>query len=117
MITPRHIAEICHEANRYYCKSIGDDSQPSWEEAPEWQKESALAGVVSILNGVVTSPEQSHVSWLMMKLDDGWGWGPVKDLENKKHPCMVSYGRLPEEQKAKDTLFFSIVRGLEPMVR
>lgn len=29
------IASICHDANRRYCKTIGDDSQPLWEHAPE----------------------------------------------------------------------------------
>ena len=28
------IAMICHEANRAYCAANGDESQPSWNEAP-----------------------------------------------------------------------------------
>ena len=30
------IARIAHEANRAYCQSIGDDSQPNWAEAGLW---------------------------------------------------------------------------------
>ena len=33
------IAMVAHETNRAYCESIGDNSQPKWEDAPEWQKE------------------------------------------------------------------------------
>src|SRR5437879_1359495 len=39
------VAKICHEANRAYCETIGDNSQPTWEKAPQWQKDSAINGV------------------------------------------------------------------------
>ena len=32
-------------ANRAYCQMIGDNSQSTWEDAPEWQKQSARKGV------------------------------------------------------------------------
>lgn len=35
-------AKTAHEVNRAYCLSIGDISQPSWEDAPDWQKKSAV---------------------------------------------------------------------------
>lgn len=106
------IARIVHEANRAYCISIGDSSQPSWDEAPDWQQQSALAGVMAVLNGDVDGPEASHESWLATKHADGWRWGGVKDPEVKEHPCMVPYKDLPEEQKVKDHLFLAIVNEL-----
>ena len=39
------IAEVCHEANRAYCRTIGDNSQPSWADVPQRQKDSAMADV------------------------------------------------------------------------
>jgi len=24
------IAKVCHEVNRWYCKALGDESQPEW---------------------------------------------------------------------------------------
>ena len=39
------IASVCHEANRAYCQSIGDNSQPDWDSAPDWQKQSVENGV------------------------------------------------------------------------
>ncbi len=107
------IAKICHEVNRAYCSQIGDDSQPTWDEAPEWQKESALNGVEAIACGEVTSPHASHVSWLEEKANAGWTYGVVKDTEKKEHPCMVTYDRLPPEQKTKDAIFLAIVQGLK----
>ncbi len=102
------IARICHEVNRGYCRSIGDDSQPSWEEAPEWQKESVVNGVNFHLENE-TTPEQSHENWMAEKVAAGWVYGPIKDPEKKEHPCMVAYQELPAEQRTKDYLFKAVV--------
>lgn len=110
-MTPIQIAQIVHEANRAYCQTLGDDSQVSWDEAPEWQKSSVVNGVEGILAGTITKPEQSHESWLAEKERTGWKYGPVKNVETKEHPCYVPYSQLPSEQQAKDAIFFGIVRA------
>lgn len=106
------IARCAHEVNRAYCESIGDSSHVAWNDAPEWQRASAEDGVMKILSGEVSTPEQSHESWLTFKRAEGWGFGPVKDPETKSHPCMVPYAELPQEQRVKDALFFAVVRAL-----
>lgn len=103
-------ARAAHEVNRAYCIAIGDNSQPSWEEAPDWQKSSALNGVDGVLAG--NTPEQSHESWLAQKAATGWKYGPVKDPEKKEHPCFVPYCDLPLEQRAKDGVFVAVVRAM-----
>lgn len=108
-------ARAAHEANRAYCLALGDDTQPSWETAPEWQKTSARNGVVGALNGA--TPEQSHEGWLAEKVATGWRHGPVKDPEKREHPCMVAYGDLPAEQRAKDSLFIGVVRAVGAALR
>lgn len=105
-------ARAAHEANREYCFTMGDDSQLPWDEAPEWQKESARAGVRAIAANPLTTPEESHIGWMALKHSEGWTYGPVKDPEAKRHPCMVPYGDLPEEQRAKDTIFGRTVRAV-----
>lgn len=105
------IAEVCHEANRAYCQALGDYSQPSWEDAPKWQQDSALMGVKLHFENDVT-PEQSHDSWMTQKITEGWVYGPVKDAELKQHPCMKPYSELPLEQKAKDYIFRAIVHAM-----
>lgn len=106
------IAMVCHEVNRAYCAALGDHSQPAWKDAPEWQQDSAKAGVTAILNNPETTPEQSHEGWLEQKRADGWGFGPVKDAEKKEHPCFVPYAELPAAQRTKDYLFGAVVRAL-----
>lgn len=110
------IARVCHEANRAYCLALGDESQPRWEDAPEWQRQSAIQGVVNISNGRVSTPKDSHDSWLEQKAKEGWVYGVAKDPELKQHPCIVPYHQLPADQRMKDHLFFAIVRTLRSMI-
>lgn len=98
-------ARLAHEVNRTYCEHLGDYSQPVWDDAPEWQKASARNGAEHRLDRPFSTPEESHENWYVHKLDEGWVWGPVKDVEAKEHPCMVPYRDLPAEQRAKDYLF------------
>ena len=110
------IATACHEMNRIYCQSIGD-WQPCWEDAPEWQKESAIKGVRHRLNNPDSKPSDSHESWLKEKTETGWKYGEVKDVEKKEHPCFVPYDELPEEQKEKDSIFIATVDMLKGMLK
>ena len=106
------IARITHEANRAYCQALGDYSQLPWEDAPEWQKESAINGVKFHIDNPDADPEAGHNAWLAQKASDGWVYGLVKDEAKKEHPCCVPYSELPVEQRAKDFIFRSIVHAL-----
>lgn len=107
------VARMCHEVNRAYCQSLGDHSQPKWEDAPEWQKSSAVNGVNYHLKNPDSKPSNSHENWLKEKLATGWMYGDTKDPEKKTHPCIVPYDELPAEQKVKDLLFLTVIRELE----
>jgi len=106
------IAQVCHEANRAYCLTLGDTSQVAWADAPDWQKNSAIAGVSFCLDNPDAPPSANHDSWLKQKEADGWKYGEVKDAEKKEHPCFVPYEQLPIEQQKKDALFKAIVAAL-----
>jgi hypothetical protein len=105
------IAMAAHEANRAYCVALGDLTQLLWDDAPAWQKDSAIAGVNMHLANPDATPEDSHISWLAEKVAAGWVYGPVKDAEKKEHPCCVPYAELPESQKAKDYIFRGVVHA------
>lgn len=106
-------ARAAHEVNRAYSVAIGDASQPSWDETPDWQKASIRNGVENMLRSLYGfTPEQSHESWLAEKRATGWKYGPVKDPEKKEHPCFVPYAELPAEQRAKDKIFIGVVKAV-----
>lgn len=110
-LTREEIARVAHEVNRAYCLALGDLSQPAWEDAPEWQRKSALTGVALHADGDV-GPEASHVSWRAEKERDGWAYGPMKDARTRHHPCLVDFADLPVEQQAKDYIFRAVVHAL-----
>lgn len=43
-----------------------------------------------------------HEVWAAGRIADGWVWGPVRDDAMKRHPCLVPYEELPEEEKEYD---------------
>lgn len=106
------VAKVCHEANRAYCETMGDFSQKSWEEAPSWQKESAMEGVNFRLQNPGAPASAMHEKWVAHKQKDGWKYGPIKDVEKKEHPCMVLYSELDPAQRTKDHIFSSIVDAM-----
>jgi len=109
----QQIAKVCHEVNRAYCEALGDDSQSSWEEAPEWQRTSAMNGVQYHIDNPDSAPSHSHEEWIKEKEADGWKYGEVKNAELKEHPCFVPYDQLPKDQQAKDFIFTAIVAQLK----
>jgi hypothetical protein len=111
MMTNMDVARICHEVNRAYCAAHGDTSHLSWDEAPDWQRESALAGVQAIVDNPHMTPEHAHLGWLSQKAAEGWVYGAVKDATRKTHPCIVPYADLPLADRVKDHLFVAVVRA------
>jgi len=107
------IAMLCHAANAAYCASIGDNSQVPWDQAPEWQKDSAVKGVEFCLANPDAPASANHESWMKEKVDAGWVYGETKDPDAKPptHPCIVPFDELPAEQQFKDVLFKTIVAG------
>lgn len=115
MFSVAQVASLCHQVNREYCMALGDYSQETWDGAADWQRQSMLAGVEFRIKNPHAQPSASHESWLKMKLEDGWKYGPKKDPEKKEHPCCVPWEELAPEQRVKDYLSASIVMSLLTM--
>jgi hypothetical protein len=109
--TVQAIARVCHEANRAWCRTLGDETQPPWDEAPDWQRDSARNGVAFLLANPDAGPETSHEAWLEEKSQAGWCYGLTKDPQRREHPCILPFDQLPPEQQAKDHLFHGIVHA------
>lgn len=107
------IAPYCHEMNRVWCAYHGDNSQKSWNEAEQWQRDSAIKGVEFRLANPDAAESAQHDAWSADKVEEGWVYGKIKDAEAKTHPCLVPFDQLPEFQQKKDKLFCAIVDALK----
>lgn len=106
------IARLCHDVNRAYQQALEDENaSPPWDEAPDWQQRSTLRGVAEYLANPAT-PEEMHKRWSEQKRAEGWKYGKVKDSDKRTHPCLVSYEKLPREERVKDNLFIGVIESL-----
>ena len=46
--------------------------------------------------------ENVHEVWAKARIDEGWTYGEKRDDIHKKHPCLMPYDELPEEEKEYD---------------
>lgn len=115
-ISIENIARTAHQANKAFCEAMGDYSQKDWEDAPEWQRGSAINGVKFHIDNPGAKDSHSHTEWMQEKHATGWKYGPVKDEEKKEHPCMVPFEELPKHQQAKDALFGAVVSVLRELL-
>lgn len=46
--------------------------------------------------------ENVHEVWAKARIDEGWTYGEKRNDIHKKHPCLVPYDELPEEEKEYD---------------
>ncbi len=107
------IAKVCHQANKAWCEINGDTSQKDWDDAAEWQRDSMIKGVEFRLENPDAYKDANHIAWMNNKISEGWKYGPVKDAENKTHPCLVPFADLPTHQQKKDYIFCAIVDVLK----
>lgn len=62
-----------------------------------------------------------HETWAETRISQGWTYGSERNDAEKKHPCLVPYEQLPEEEKVYDrntsieTLKFIVGNGFRIM--
>ena len=92
-----------------------DPNQPAWDDAPAYMREATLNGVNVCLDNDV-DPAESHAVWCAQMMANGWVYGETKDVEAKKHPCLVPYGALSETNRMKDRVFVATVKSLHASI-
>ena len=43
-----------------------------------------------------------HEVWAQTRIAQGWSYGPERDDDAKKHPCLIPYEELPEAEREYD---------------
>lgn len=55
------------------------------------------------LNGLIEKmAENVHDVWAEARIAQGWTYGEQRDDKKKKHPCLVPYNELPNDEKEYD---------------
>lgn len=112
-ITPIHIAEITHTLLNNYKEHTNQENTIEWEKAPSRIKEDSINGVLYHLKNPDASDEDTHNKWMEEKISNGWKYGNELNENNKEHPHLVSYDKLPDNIKLLDHLFKSTVNTLK----
>ncbi len=107
-------ARVAREAIRAYQHAIGDQVSTDWEQADQWQRESAQTAVRLVRAG--TTPAELHGAWVADRRHRGWRH--PSEPEATTAPCvhrnLTPYDSLPPDQQAKDRLFIAVVQALLP---
>jgi hypothetical protein len=68
------------------------------------------ASVFAFSSGEIEELAQAeHARWVVDLEQNGWTYGHVKDAATKRHPLLVGWGELSEEERDKDR---DAIRGL-----
>jgi hypothetical protein len=58
------IARMCHQTNKAWCELNGDNSK-DWDEAQQWQRDSAIKGVEFKLDNPDAGHDNTMLGWLI----------------------------------------------------
>lgn len=106
------IAKVAHEINAALARAYGNNSHFTWDEAPQWMKDSAIEGVEFHMENLDAAPGYSHECWMEKAAGAGWVYGETEDQEKKQHPYLVPFEEIPEAERVKDFVFQQVVRSL-----
>jgi len=111
-ITSLQIAQLIHENNRLFQKTVGQPVGLPWNELAESAKVNLALAVDRCIEHRIYQSQDGcriqHDLWLEEKLTDGWKYGPCKDERTKEHPCCVPYHMLSADDRQKDVFFLTI---------
>lgn len=103
------LSKIAYDACRAYHMSIGSDTLPTWDNAPDILKETVEDQICAIVSDPHFCPQDHHDAWCQMKSDDGWTQGDIYDEDTKTHPDLKPYGELSSQDRFEDALIHAIV--------
>jgi hypothetical protein len=115
-LSPRNVISICrivYYATRQLRAELGQTGGGvDWEVLPDTVRNEVEANIRAIAGGRMKSPEVMHNVWRTAKINDGWSWGMVKDVEQQKHPAICAFDELPIMEQAKYNVFFALASTL-----
>ncbi len=119
--------------------ALTNPAMKSWEELPEFYREANRRQADDIfkklkmiqvtiipltdwesplfqfpLGEIEFLAQMEHARWMKERLNNGWSYGQIRDEGHMKHPCMIPYEQLSEEEKEKDR---ESIRAIPKIIR
>ncbi len=94
------LARVAYEAGRAYAHALGNDEQPSWEQASPRQRMQAMVGVKAVLSGEARSGAHLHAAWTRR--------APLGRPETRAR----GYDQLELEERRRVLLFRAVVLAM-----
>jgi voltage-gated potassium channel Kch len=95
--------ENLRKSNRRFADGIGAKLEElGWRIVPSPLAELDGAGLTVPDDKLEKLAESEHERWCRDLIDEGWKWGPEKLPKQKRHPNLIPWDRLSEDDKDKD---------------
>ena len=116
------IVERTKQFLRDLAKGIEEDAESKVGESEEGEVRKNNDGMElpeELLELAEQMAERVHDVWAEERIHQGWSYGEQRDDVLKKHPCLIPYDNLPEEEKIYDrntsmeTLKFILKQGFK----
>ena len=88
------------KSSQYYLVSVAERGLRQYDPHPIDVTEFPLDGDIKDLIEAIA--ENCHDIWARVRIDDGWTYGEKRDDDHKKHPDLVPYSDLTDEEKKYD---------------
>ena len=92
-----------------------EEPHSAWERLGQPEQDFFLVRVRDYMQHADT-PARAHEMWVDRRLEDGWRYASDVDLENKRHPALVPYTKLPEREQAVARLIANTIMALAPLL-
>ena len=115
-VTVPELAEALHTVTRLLGRTDGQTISTWAELGNEDRLRSAMA-INAIMRDSTRTAEELHNLWLQIKVSMGWKYGPVYNLGKLEHPCIISFDRLPTEEKLKDEIWLFLTELFRPYMQ
>ena len=111
-LTAEEIGMLLHRVTSYIPRPDGSKSN-GWEYLTYEQQSHSINAVREIYSNSEKSAEELHELWMKPLIEHGWKVGEYSS-ENKTHPCLVPFDKLPESEVVKDRIWQYLTEALKP---
>ena len=112
----RDIVLIAYDAVSRFAQVQGADLV-NWDDLSDDEREFFIQRVQEYAVHGDWPAHRLHESWLDLRRQEGWTYAPDAALDEKHHPWMVPFAKLPAQDQASVRLTASVTQSLLPLLR